>query len=84
VAQRRALDALRNKTHDLLMNPWALFSEQADRCCCHKELTDIESRSRGIGPECIRLFTSFRCRPPTAVDKYRQKYLAETGFLPGR
>lgn len=72
--------------HDLLMNPMEVFSRQADRCCCcSKPLTDVVSRTRGIGPECIRIFRRFNLdRPPTAVDKYRQKYLVETGFLPGK
>jgi hypothetical protein len=53
-----------------------VFSRQADKCCCcGKALTDVVSRTRGIGPERIRMFG--------AVAKYRQRYLQETGFLPG-
>jgi hypothetical protein len=85
VDRRRALDALRDKTHDLLVDPWALFSEQADNCsCCGRAITDIVSKTRGIGPECIRLFAAFKIAPPTKVEIYRQAYLQETGFLPGR
>ena len=67
------------------MDPMGVFSRQADRCCrCSKPLTDVVSRTRGIGPECIRLFRCFDLdAPPTVVDKYRRKYLVETGFLPG-
>ena len=42
---------------DLLANPMQTFAEQSDRCCCcGKKLSDITSRLRGIGPECIRYF----------------------------
>ena len=73
---------------DLLMDPMELFSRQADRCCCcHKQLTDDVSRTRGIGPECIRMFDCFKLPPPSKVAEYRhrqrQQYLADTGFLPG-
>jgi hypothetical protein len=53
-----------------------------NRCCCRKSLTDPVSRTRGIGPVCIRLFKPFELAPPTAVERYRAKYLEETGFLP--
>lgn len=71
--------------HDLLTKPAELFARQADHCvCCSRSLTGALSRNRGIGPECIRMFNTFQIAPPTAVEKYRQKYLADTGFLPGR
>ncbi len=68
--------------HDLLTDPMHLFSKQADKCCCcNKALTEVESRCRGIGPECIRKFATFQSdKPPSAVDKYRIKYREETGF----
>ncbi len=80
------LNTILSTAHDLLMKPMMVFGRQADRCCCcSKVLTDVVSRTRGIGPECIRLFRCFSVdTPPTAVDKYRQQYLVETGFLPGR
>ncbi len=80
------LDTILSTAHDLLMDPMEVFSRQADRCCCcSKPLTDVVSRTRGIGPECVRKFGCFKLdNPPTAVDKYRRKYLVETGFLPGR
>jgi hypothetical protein len=83
-----AMNALNQKTHDLLVDPMSLFSQQSERCvCCHKTLTDPVSTTRGIGPECIRLFQAFLLTPPSKVEQYRhrcsQEYLAETGFLPG-
>jgi hypothetical protein len=72
-ASLRALDA---KAHDLLMDPMRLFSEQSDHCCCcGKVLTDVVSRTRGIGPECIRHFGVWTLKPPSAVDRYRAEYL---------
>lgn len=39
----------------LVVDPNSLLSEHYDRCmCCGKKLTDISSRLRGIGPECIK------------------------------
>jgi hypothetical protein len=81
------LRTILDTAHDLLMDPADVFSRQADKCCCcGKALTDVVSRTRGIGPECIRMFGSFTefAEQPDAVAKYRQQYLKETGFLPGR
>lgn len=40
---------------DFILFPWQIFSRSKDRCCCcGKWLTDDISRSRGIGPECLR------------------------------
>lgn len=85
---KKRLDIVLDTVDDLLMDPMALFSRQADRCVnCHKPLTDDVSRTRGIGPECIRLFACFNLPPPSKVAEYRyrqqQQYLADTGFLPG-
>jgi hypothetical protein len=33
------------------------------------------SRTRGIGPECIRFFGCWTLKPPTAVERYRLAYL---------
>jgi hypothetical protein len=81
------LRTILDTAHDLLMDPADVFSRQADKCCCcGKALTEVVSRTRGIGPECIRMFGSFTefAERPDAVAKYRRKYLQETGFLPGR
>jgi hypothetical protein len=44
--------------HRLIADPMATFAAQSDTCsCCGKALTDITSRLRGIGPECIKYFT---------------------------
>lgn len=60
--------------HHLLTAPWETFSSQADRCCCcHKGLSDIVSRTRGIGPECIRWFKWFDM-PPASLKHYQEKY----------
>jgi hypothetical protein len=83
-----ATNALETKPHDLLGDPTRLFSEQSERCCCcHKALSDPVSRTRGIGPECIRYFQTFLLKPPPRVEEYRhharEQYLQDTGFLPG-
>jgi hypothetical protein len=45
------LRAILDTAHDLLMDPAEVFSRQADKCCCcGKALTDVVSRTRGIGP----------------------------------
>lgn len=70
--------------HSLLMDPMATFAQQHDACsCCHKALTDRESRLRGIGPECLRRMSVFETlhKKVTAVDKYRLRYYRETGFV---
>lgn len=79
------LHEMEQMAHGLLMDPMHVFGQQAERCCCcHKTLEDIESRTRGIGPECLRMFNVFGAKPPDKVEKYRQEYLKSTGFLPGR
>jgi hypothetical protein len=43
--------------HRLIADPMAMFAAQSDNCsCCGKALSDITSRLRGIGPECIKYF----------------------------
>lgn len=63
--------------HSLMMRPWETFegsASLADRCCCcRKLLTDLTSRSRGIGPECITKFKYFS-EPSPVVKKYRRQY----------
>ena len=71
-AARRALEA---KAHDLLIGRMRLLSQQYDHCCCGKALTDTVPTTRGIRPECIRLFGCWTLKPPTAVERYRQAYL---------
>lgn len=40
---------------DFVLFPWMIFGRSKDRCCCcGRWLTDDTSRSRGIGPECLR------------------------------
>ena len=84
----RHLRIVVDTAHRLLMDPKTVFSQagQSGRCvCCRRVLTDAVSRTRGIGPECIRWFGSFLdSKPSDSVEKYRQQYLAETGFFPGR
>ena len=58
----------------LLRNPLAAFGQQADRCvCCHRKLTDLISRTRGIGPECVKWFSFFDKDNPI-TRKYRAEY----------
>jgi hypothetical protein len=63
--------------HSIMMRPWETFEESAglaDRCCCcRKLLTDLTSRSRGIGPECITKFKYFS-EPSPVVKRYRRQY----------
>ncbi len=63
--------------HSLMMRPWETFEESAmlaDRCCCcRKRLTDLTSRSRGIGPECITKFKYFS-EPSPVVQRYRLQF----------
>jgi hypothetical protein len=48
----RALAVLDN----FLADPDQVFAKSAESCCvCHKTLTDPVSRSRGVGPECLRV-----------------------------
>jgi len=44
-----------NVVSDFILFPWQIFGRSKDNCCCcRKPLTDDTSRSRGIGPECLR------------------------------
>ena len=44
-----------NVVSEFILFPWQILSRSKDRCCCcGKWLTDDISRSRGIGPECLR------------------------------
>jgi hypothetical protein len=44
-----------NVAKDFVLFPWQVFGRSTDYCCCcRKYLTDDTSRSRGIGPECLR------------------------------
>jgi len=58
--------------YKLIDNPSAVFSAEAERCCnCGKPLTVATSRLRGIGPECIRFFSSFEQIAAEVKAKYR-------------
>jgi hypothetical protein len=81
----RRLRLVVDTIHAFLMTPEQVFARQADHCCCcGKILTDIVSKTRGIGPECLRYFCSFTdwAQKPDSVERYRQKYYQETGFFP--
>lgn len=44
-----------NVVSDFILFPWQILSRSKESCCCcRKPLTDDTSRSRGIGPECLR------------------------------
>jgi hypothetical protein len=87
---RKFVKAITDAARSLLLDPMATFSTQSEYCCkCGKPLTDLTSRTRGIGPECIRYFRWFaEVPPPKSVERFRllaaAEYLADTGFLPGR
>jgi hypothetical protein len=71
---KRNLKAICETADSLLRNPLATFGQQADRCvCCHRSLTDLISRTRGIGPECIKWF-SFFDKDNHITRKYRAEY----------
>ena len=73
-ANARNLKTVCETADSLLRNPLATFGQQADRCvCCHKLLTDLKSRTRGIGPECIKWFSFFDTDNPI-TRKYRAEY----------
>lgn len=56
----------------LLDDPAAAFAEQSDHCCCcGKALTDVTSRLRGIGPECIKYFADCAAVAKSIREKYR-------------
>jgi len=44
-----------NTVSDFILFPWQVFGRSKNKCCCcGKGLTDDISRSRGVGPECLR------------------------------
>lgn len=50
-----AVDEFIKLVNDFILFPWQVFSRSESRCCCcGRWLTDDVSRSRGIGPECLR------------------------------
>jgi hypothetical protein len=50
-----AVEAFVEMVNYFVLFPWQVFAKSKDRCCvCRKSLTDEVSRSRGIGPECIK------------------------------
>lgn len=58
--------------HRLIADPMATFAAQSDRCCCcGKALTDITSRLRGIGPECIKYFAHAEVAAKAVRQKFR-------------
>ena len=58
---RRCLDTMAAFVED---GRAVLARSNANCCICGKCLTDELSRSRGIGPECLRLLDWFRFTPP--------------------
>lgn len=84
---REHLRLVADAAHAFLLDPMATFAAggQADHCCsCGKPLSDEVSRTRGIGPECVKRFAYFMAPPVSAVERYRLDYYRDTGFLPGR
>lgn len=58
--------------HRLIADPMATFAAQSDRCCCcGKALTDITSRLRGIGPECVKYFAHVENAAKAVRRKFR-------------
>ncbi|HBJ33420.1 MAG TPA: hypothetical protein DDZ51_01405 [Planctomycetaceae bacterium] len=50
-----AVDEFVKVVNEFILFPWQILSRSKNRCCCcGKWLTDDVSRSRGIGPECLR------------------------------
>lgn len=81
------LKAVAEAGHALLLDPLATMagSGLSDNCrLCGRGLTDAVSRSRGVGPECVKCLDYFTAPPLTAVEQYRLAYYRETGFWPGR
>jgi hypothetical protein len=71
---RDNLKLITDAAHALLTNPFARFAQQEEHCCCcGKSLSDVVSRTRGIGPECIKYFRFFDTAP-VSVQKYRQQF----------
>jgi hypothetical protein len=63
---RRAVEVMR----DFLDDHSAVFARSHDHCCCcGKGLTDELSRSRGIGPECIKKipYAAFKATPTNTI-----------------
>ena len=53
-------EAVVNTARRMVADPWGVFRGTAGKCCrCRRRLTDIISRTRGIGPECIQRFAHF-------------------------
>jgi len=53
-------EAVMDIARRMVANPWEVFGGSAGKCCrCRRPLTDIISRTRGIGPECIQRFVYF-------------------------
>jgi hypothetical protein len=88
--RRHGLRSLVAVCHGFLMDPQVVMARSSDNCVnCGKGLSDDVSRTRGIGPECIRRFNrllDYQNRP-RAVDLYRDRYVfeyeREFGLLPG-
>jgi hypothetical protein len=58
--------------HLLLADPMPRFAAQCGKCCCcGKSLTDITSRLRVIGPECIKYFSNVDFIANAVREKYR-------------
>jgi hypothetical protein len=56
----------------LLADPMSAVAAQSDNCCCcGKPLTDITSRLRGIGPDCVRYFAGAEGIAKAVREKYR-------------
>jgi hypothetical protein len=58
---KECCDRLAATAAAFLDDPFAAFAKSANICCiCRRKLTDEVSRSRGIGPECLKHATFFR------------------------
>lgn len=73
---RQSIRTITDLLHGLLIEPEATFAQSAQSnhcCCCGRGLTDVVSRTRGIGPECIKSksYGYFSLPPISAVEKYR-------------
>lgn len=81
---RERLDVIADVARRMMLDPLDLFAScPRNRCaCCHKALTDPDSRNRGYGPECLKRMEIFKRLPKRipAVEQWRQKYFKETGF----
>jgi hypothetical protein len=53
-------EAVVDTARRMVADPWRVFMGSAGKCCrCRRRLSDIISRTRGIGPECIQRFVYF-------------------------